>query len=58
MDKKTKPKGETQKNAEEILEKDEDVLVNDQIKHSYYYDDACGYEIYVEDDEENKDDDE
>ena len=30
----------------------------DQKKHGYYYDDACGYEVYqAENDEEKEDDD-
>lgn len=55
MDKKTKQEEETKENTEQFAENDEDNLANDQIKHSYYYDDACGYEIYVEEDDDDED---
>ncbi len=54
MDKKTKQEEETEKNTEQNTENDEANLANDQIKHSYYYDDACGYEIYVEEDDDDE----
>ena len=53
MNKKTKPE---EKNAEEIEKKKEKSvqpeIIKDQTERGYYYDDACGYEIYVDEDED------
>ena len=46
---------ETEKPAET---KDENAWSEDQANRQYYYDDAHGYEEYVEDDDENEKDDE
>ncbi|MEO7674484.1 MAG: hypothetical protein ABIU09_10470 [Pyrinomonadaceae bacterium] len=48
------------KETEVLVEsEDTDVWSEDQKSHQYYYDDAHGYEKYVEgDDEEDKKDDE
>ncbi len=35
-------------------ETDEANWENDQLKHSYYYDDAHGYEVYNPDEEEDE----
>lgn len=39
---------------EEKLEetKDDSEIVKDQTERGYYYDDACGYEVYVEEEED------
>ena len=53
-----KPK-EDCKEADEPLEaEDNNVWREDQKNHRYYYDDAHGYEMYVEDEDEDKNDDE
>lgn len=44
---------EKTKSEKESLEKNEDAeIINDQTERSYYYDDSCGYEIYIEDEQE------
>jgi hypothetical protein len=47
-------KEDLEKETDETDEKSS--IVEDQKKRSYYYDDACGYEIYNADDEETDDD--
>lgn len=53
MNKKTKPE---EKKAEEIEKKEENreksEIIKDQTERGYYYDDSCGYEIYVDEDED------
>jgi hypothetical protein len=53
MNKKTKPE---EKKAEEIEKKEEKSvppeIIKDQTERGYYYDDACGYEVYVDENEE------
>lgn len=47
MCEKTKPE-------EEKDEKDEESeIVKDQTERGYYYDDACGYEVFVDEDDED-----
>ena len=48
MCEKTKPEAES-------IEKNEDAeIIKDQTERGYYYDDSCGYEIYIEDDLEDE----
>lgn len=49
------PENEQEKNTEtEKIEKNKDNSAENE-KRSYYYDDACGYEIYTEDEENDED---
>lgn len=56
MTEKTKPrKDEVPKETEETPETgDEASWSRDQKEKSYYYDDDCGYEIYIPDDDEEE----
>lgn len=58
MNKKTKPENKTPKKLKKLSNEDkDDLLVNDQNKRGYYYDDAHGYEVYdPEKDDENDED--
>lgn len=43
---------ETRKPEDETVEKDEETeIVKNQTERSYYYDDACGYEVFVDENE-------
>ena len=47
MCEKTKPE-------EETVEKDEESeIVKDQTERGYYYDDTCGYEVFVDGDKDD-----
>ncbi len=52
------PENEQEKNGEDkeleeiVEETDESSRSEDQKRRSYYYDDACGYEIYIADEED------
>ena len=54
MPENTKEDQEIQKNRRESAEKS--VPGEVQTKRSYYYDDACGYEIYTEEEEDEEED--
>jgi hypothetical protein len=53
MEKKPKPEEKIDREDEKTVENEsESEVVKDQTERGYYYDDACGYEVYVEEDED------
>lgn len=55
MQEKTKQKEKTDEENSKTIEKEEESeILKDQTERGYYYDDACGYEIYIEEDLEDE----